>query len=60
MAKKRRIEKRSYCSPEITKVNLRSEEAVLSSCKTDFTGGSILNDAGNCKYHGSYCDTTGS
>lgn len=56
MAKKGRIEKKPYGSPKITKVSLKSEEAVLSGCKvSNNTSGPVQNEGGNCKYHGSNC-----
>lgn len=56
MAKKGRIEKKPYGSPKITGVNLKSEEAVLNGCKTsNNTSSPVLNEGGNCKYHGDSC-----
>ena len=56
MTKKGRIQKKPYCSPKITKVNLRSEEAVLSGCKTSAQAEPMgAAYAPYCKYHGAVC-----
>ena len=60
MTKKGRIQKKSYSNPKITKVDLKSEEAVLTACKEPLTAGPLgINPAG-CKYHGSNCSVLGS
>jgi hypothetical protein len=42
-------EKRPYCKPEIERVRLVPEEAVLGGCKTETAGGGIgLNTSGSC------------
>ena len=43
----RKAQKKPYTKPEIRKVTLRPEEAVLGSCKTDSTGGPIQP---NCSF----------
>ena len=60
MARKGRIEKKPYGSPKITKINLRSEEAVLTSCKTNAQYSGVGNYPQGCKYHGSNCNVVGS
>lgn len=45
--KPRRNQLKPYTKPEIRKVTLRPEEAVLGSCKTDSTGGPIQP---NCSF----------
>ena len=54
-------QKKDYDSPKITRVNLRSDEAVLGNCKSgdnSKTGLGTMPDG--CKYHGSDCSVTGS
>lgn len=56
MAKKGRIQKKQYCTPKITEINLKSEEAVLSGCKT--SSQAELHGAAYapyCKWRGSSC-----
>jgi len=60
MTKKGRIQKKPYCNPKITKVNLKSEEAVLTACKADAQASPLGSNPGGCKYHGSNCSTLGS
>ena len=60
MAKKGRIQKKPYCNPKITKVNLRSEETVLTACKTDSQGSPYGAAYTACKYRGASCSDTGS
>ncbi len=60
MTKKRRIQKKPYSNPKITKVNLKSEEAVLTACKAPATGTSLTTTPAGCKYHGSNCSVLGS
>ncbi len=60
MANKGRNQKKPYCNPKITKVNLRSEEAVLTACKTASTYSPLGTNAQGCKYHGSECTVLGS
>lgn len=43
-------EKKAYVKPEITKVELRPEEAVLTGCKNSTSG-----PRGTCKTGGSQC-----
>ena len=61
MVEKGRTQKKPYCSPKITKVNLKSEEAVLSGCKTSDQGGATTFGSGfapYCKYHNEICSQT--
>lgn len=60
MTKKGRIQKKPYCNPKITKVNLRSEEAVLTACKTGTTASPLGTQPAGCKYHGANCSVIGS
>ncbi len=60
MAKKGKIRKKPYCSPKITRVNLKSEEAVLTACKEAVNASPLGANPAGCKYHGSNCSTLGS
>jgi len=60
MAKKGRIQKKPYYNPKITKVDLRSEEAVLTACKTDGQYSPVGANPAGCKYHGANCSVVGS
>ncbi len=61
MTKKGRIQKKPYSNPKITKVDLRSEEAVLTACKEAVNYTPLTSSAaGGCKYHGSVCNVQGS
>ena len=55
MAKDKKIKKKPYSNPEITRVNLKSEEAVLSGCK--IYGNTQPYGAGeaSCKYKNFVC-----
>ena len=60
MAKKGRTQKKPYCNPKITKVNLKSEEAVLTACKLDVKYTPVGSNPAGCKYHGTNCAILGS
>jgi hypothetical protein len=60
MTKKGRIQKKPYSNPKIAKVNLKSEEAVLTACKVDSQASPLGTNAGGCKWHGSNCASLGS
>ncbi len=50
--------KRVFTKPELQRVDLRPEEAVLGSCK--FSASSGPGASGNCSPAGSACSTIGS
>ena len=60
MTKKRRIQKKPYSNPKITKVDLKSEEAVLTACKIDAKYSPLGSNPAGCKYHGTNCASLGS
>ncbi len=60
MTKKGRIQKKSYSDPKITKVNLESEEAVLTACKVDAKYTPVGSNPTGCRYHGADCLIVGS
>ncbi|MCK4244331.1 MAG: hypothetical protein KAX20_01755 [Candidatus Omnitrophica bacterium] len=48
--------KKKYCKPEIKSVELKPEEAVLTACKANSSGGDAAgNVGGSCKYRGNPC-----
>jgi hypothetical protein len=50
--------KRLFVKPELKRVDLRPEEAVLGSCK--FSASSGPGSSGNCSPAGAACSTAGS
>jgi hypothetical protein len=42
--------KKDYRKPEVVRVELRPEEAVLTACKTVMGGAAGVCNTGNCKY----------
>lgn len=60
MARKAIIEKKPYGTPRITRVDLRSEEAVLTACKTEVNQNVVAGESGGqCNYHGTPCTDFG-
>ncbi len=60
MTKKGRIQKKSYSNPKITKVDLKSEEAVLTACKPSINYSPVGSNPAGCKFHGAVCSDFGS